>query len=222
MNTRLEEIESRRQEINEPLVQMIKYALAGLNMKCERKRGRDGVGYGYLLNQSVRQYIIPKSNIHVSKAAAQLWVQLGMSIDERDEECILYYEYRDAFEPKKSLSGVQTYVGPKKEIIQVSVKAGEKRAFNTLFIDEHTTPVSDVIDALKSKCADSPCKNDIIEVLDKIHITKMLRVENCTIKPNSGRITPLEYNSNGSENILDIIRRKCESSNTKGYPEFEF
>lgn len=222
MKTRLDEIESNRHNMNAPLVQMIKYALTGVDMDCERKRGRDGVGYGYLLNQSVRQYIIPKSNIHVTKKAAQLWLQLGMSMDEMDEEYILYHEYRDVFEPKKSLSAVDTYKGAKKEKVAVSVEAGVCRPFNTLFIDEHTTPVSDVIKALKSKCGNNPCEEDIIEVLDKIHITKMLRMENHSLSPTSGRITPEKYNRSGPEDILDVIRGKCRCFDTAGYPELEF
>lgn len=221
MKTRLDEIESNRHNMNAPLVQMIKYALTGVDMDCERKRGRDGVGYGYLLNQSVRQYIIPKSNIHVTKKAAQLWLQLGMSMDEMDEEYILYHEYRDVFEPKKSLSAVDTYKGAKKEKVAVPVETGVCRPFNTLFIDEHTTPVADVIEALKSKCGSSPCEDDIVKVLEKMHITKMRRIENINIKPSFGRIKPEEYNANQSDEILKIIKKRCKESGVN-YPEFEF
>lgn len=220
--TYLEEVDSKRHEINWPLVQMIKYALVGLSMNYKRKRGRDGVSYKYLLNQSIRQYVIPKTNFHVSKRAAELWTKLGMSMDESNEAYILYYEYRDSFAPLYDVSDVQTYSGSKKKNLRgISVKSGESRSFNTLFIDEHTTPVSDVIAALKlkfvGKSSDEIELSDIIELLDKIHITKMLREENCVIKLNSTRIKPEEYNNNESEVVLDIIKNKCVD-----YPELIF
>jgi hypothetical protein len=202
--------------MNAPLVEMIKQALIGIN--SSKKIAGRFASYGYLLNQCVRQYVIPQSNIHVTKAAAKLWEDLGLSKDD-----ILKIEYRDTIIPQITCYNVNTYRGVKKYGIEpLEVEAGKKRPYNSLFIDEHTTPVSDVIKALKSKCGNNPCEEDIIEVLDKIHITKMLRMENHSLSPTSGRITPQEYNGSGPEDILDVIRGKCRCFDTAGYPELEF
>ena len=144
-------------------------------------------------------------------------------MDESSEDYILYYEYRDPFVPKNSFSDVETYKGAKKDKVEcLSVKEGVGIPFNTLFIDEHTTPVADVIKVLKCKCGDEPCEKDIIEILDKIHLTKMTRMENRGLSPSSGRISPSEYINTKPEDILDIINSKCRSSDTPRYPKLKF
>lgn len=204
-----------RQQMNAPLVEMIKQALIGIN--SSKKIAGRFASYGYLLNQCVRQYVIPQGNIHVTKAAAKLWEDLGLSKDD-----ILKIEYRDTIIPQITCYNVNTYRGVKKYGIEpLEVEAGKKRPYNSLFIDEHTTPVADVIEALKSKCGSSPCEDDIVKVLEKMHITKMRRIENINIKPSFGRIKPEEYNANQSDEILKIIKKRCEESGVN-YPEFEF
>ena len=59
---------ANRDELNAPLIIIIINALKG-----EKLQMNDLIPYNYLLNQAIRQYIIPEENWHLSKAAKELW-----------------------------------------------------------------------------------------------------------------------------------------------------
>ena len=142
--------EEQRKEINGPLVKMIKYALEGL-IKYQSKDIK-GASYRYLINQSIRQYILPTDNIHISEVASVLWGKLFEGCSELPN--MLMYTYQDKIQPSNTLS-VKTCKGTNKKQIEEDIKAGDKRPYNSIFIDEHTTPVSDVVKALVEKFSQS-------------------------------------------------------------------
>ena len=191
-------ISQLRMAVNKSLVEIIRSALSAINNGYQRTKNSYGVDYKYLLNQSIRQYVIPTSNLHMTVAADKLWQALGIS------ESILLYRYQDAILPKQTLLSVQTCKGPSKRIELVDVFANQSIPFNLLFIEEHTTPVSDVIKALKAAYSANPTDQTIVDVLDKMHITKMLKIENKGILLSSKRICPNDYNK---LDAIDIFHR---------------
>lgn len=196
----------QRKQINGPLVKIIEYALTSLHL--QRPKHSYGVSYRYLLNQCIRQYLVPDSNIYISVGAGQVWQNMGLNLGD-----IYKYTYQDVIVPQNNIQ-VGTCVGTKKSVITKNIIAGQPIAYNSVFIDEHTTPVKDVTEALKQAYISNPCTFTIIGVLDKMHITKMLKCENAKIAKNTNRISAGDYISKSSSQIFnDII-----SDPSIGYP----
>ena len=128
-----------------------------------------------------------------------MWQTMGLTLSD-----IYKYTYQDSIRPKNSIQ-VSTYVGTKKSPLPKSIVAGQPIAYNSVFIDEHTTPVKDVTDALKFAYNSNPCASTIIDILDKMHITKMLKCENVNIKKTTNRISISNYISNSSAQIFNGI-----------------
>lgn len=192
--------EKQRYERNEPLVKMIAWALDGVE-NCQKTKGCYGSNYKYLLNQCIRQYLVPDENIHISQEAKQVWVKMGFKFED-----IYLHTYQDPINPIHNIQ-VKTYKGTKKKIKRTNLVCGKKIAFNSVFIEEHTTPVKDVTEALMFACKVSNCDKEsvIIKLLDKMHITKMLKCENNKITKNTNRINPDDYIKWSSELIFDKI-----------------
>ena len=72
-------ISQLRMAVNKSLVEIIRSALSAINNGYQRTKNSYGVDYIYLLNQSIRQYVIPSSNLHMTVAADKLWQALGIS-----------------------------------------------------------------------------------------------------------------------------------------------
>lgn len=205
-----------RKVVNAPLVEMIKQALIG-RVNCQRPKKSQGVGYNYILNQSVRQYVVPEENIHVTVAAQELWNMLFLNSPEPKPD-IRVYAYQDRIYPSNDVLAVDTYNGnAKNKRIKRNVVKGEPIEFNKLFIEEHTTPIADMAKALLYRLEASPKKelssSEIVEILDKMHVTKMLKDENIKISLSKGRIATKDIITMTSQ---DVFNKICQS--TIGYP----
>ncbi len=190
----------QRQQTNAPLVKMIVWALDGVG-NCQKTKGCYGSNYKYLLNQCIRQYLVPDENIHVSQEAKRVWESMGFEIED-----IYLHTYQDLITPIHNIQ-VKTYKGTKKKIKRVNLVCGGKITFNSVFIEEHTTPVKDVTMALIRACESSNCDKEavIIKLLDKMHITKMLKFENDKIKKNTNRINTDDYIKLSTELVFNKI-----------------
>lgn len=189
--------DTQRRQINKPLVKIIEYALTNLHL--QRCKHSYGVSYRYLLNQSIRQYLVPVGNIHISVGAAQTWQAMGLTLND-----IYNYTYQDAIVPQNTIQ-VYTCVGTNKTPMTKKIVAGQSIAYNSVFIDEHTTPVKDVTEALKQAYSNNSCTSTIVDILDKMHLTKMLKCENANIKKNTNRIGASVYISKSSAQIFNDI-----------------
>lgn len=188
----------QRKQINRPLVKIIEYALTSLHL--QRPKHSYGVSYRYLLNQCIRQYLVPDSNIHISVGAKRVWQNMGLNLGD-----IYKYTYQDVIAPQNNIQ-VDTCVGTKKKsVITKNIVAGQPIAYNSVFIDEHTTPVKDVTEALKLAFCNNPQQSTIIDILDKMHITKMLKCENANIGKNTNRVSAGNYISKSSIQIFNDI-----------------
>jgi hypothetical protein len=145
----------------------------------------------------------------VTVEADKLWKALGI------KENILFYKYQDSICPTQTMFSEMTCKGPSKVRKPVDIVAYKKIPFNLLFIEEHTTPVSDVIKALKAAYHFDPKEQTIVDVLDKMHITKMRKTENIAIKLSSNRISPDDFNKRDAKEVFDKIRLDTQVN----YPE---
>lgn len=207
--------DAQRKEINEAVVEIIKYALYG-KKEYPKPKGTYSPGFGYLLGQSVRQYIVSEGNIHITEEAKALWDQLFTDLDGKVPD-IRVYGYQDRIEAQRDGSGLDKYKGSSKTSEKTDVRKGDKVTFNSFFIQEHTTPVSDMIAALEKlqEPKNEPLDiKDIVSVLDKMHITQMLKKENNNINKNANRIEADYILKNNAD---DIFKKIIEDN--IGYPK---
>lgn len=171
------------------------------------------VGFSYLLGQAIRQYIIPSENWHVTEAAACAWFAITGNQYNASNGGIDKYFYKETFVPAKTANmQVPTFKGTNKtDLISVKINS-TPMCFNAIFIAEHTTPISDIIKILEEyydtytknknnislQQLQNDMHNDVKNILDKIHITRMLKIEDRRITKCSGRIQELAKGQNQS------------------------
>lgn len=207
--------EGERIKVNTPLVEIIRNALYGKKV-YPKPKDTYSPSYEYLLNQSLRQYIVPVDNIHVTAATNDLWYRMFATPNSYVPD-IRVYAYQDTVVAQSDVSDIETYKGNSKRPIVENISKGEKVKFNSIFIQEHTTPVADMIVALEllqyrenKQLLDA---QEIILVLDKMHITQMLKSEDKGIRNARHRIDAADILDCTSEDIFSKI-----VNNTKGYP----
>jgi hypothetical protein len=172
-----------------------------------RKSGT--INFSYLLGQSIRQWLIPSENWHISEAAMIVWKLIAV-----DDEIIDERGYKESFECKSEAKDIiiPRFLGTAKDFAKIDFDfkpcAKKSRVFNDLFIAEHTTPVAGIKDALEEcyrdfyqKRRDSSIpdekkpkslRKEIRKILDKIHITQMLKIEDRRINECSARVKNIE------------------------------
>ena len=140
-------------------------------------------GASYLLNQTLRQYNIPKNHYFISEKAFALWNKI--STDD-----ILKYTYRDKVVKNTNDNVcVDKYKGGEKEPFQKQaiLTKGDSFTYNDVFTDEHIVTVSDIIKELLNLPRYTYAS--ITNILDKMYICKMLKSEDRMIKNKSKRST---------------------------------
>jgi hypothetical protein len=199
--------DNQRRDINEAVVEIIRYALYG-KKKYQKPKDTYSPGFNYLLNQSIRQYIIPEQNIHVTEAANKLWNQLFTDSNGNVPD-IRVYAYQDTNIAQSDMANLEMYSGRNNQPTKTNVVIGQKVKFNSFFIQEHTTPVADMIAALEALQAQKGelllDSKDVVAVLDKMHITQMLKSEDKAIKNAKHRISADNILAKNSEDIFDDI-----------------
>ena len=237
------------EERNGLLLDVILAALKGYVETPKSKRGNDNdsdrtrndgqVNFSYLLGQSIRQWQIPKENWHLSKSAKYVWEY--MQAERVGKNTTMPMAYKEQFICHQERP-IPRFAGTKKQfglLIIENTKAfttskkgkisPKKYVFNDIFIAEHTIPVSDIKDALeqcylshKSAIETKGIKTirkDVELLLNKIHITQMLKIEDRRINRCSARIKQMceglgkePYNyliDTKSEQIYDDLCKYC-------------
>lgn len=209
--------DDKRRDINEAVVEIIRYALYG-KKKYPKPKDTYSPGFNYLLNQSIRQYIIPEQNIHVTKAANELWNKLFTDSNGNVPD-IRVYAYQDTNIAQSDMVNLAMYSGRNNQSTNTNVIIGQKVKFNSYFIQEHTTPVADMIAALEALQTQKGKllldSEDVVVVLDKMHITQMLKREDKDIKNAKHRISADNILAKKSEEIFDDII----NNENIGYPQ---
>lgn len=176
---------------NNQLIDAIEILLKGVHWHKSNNLGKS-VSFGYLLNQSIRQYQPDIDFLHVSKAAKEKWFSTTPA-----NEDIRKYEHTAMY----------------------SLNNGKRVEFNKTYITEHTICVSDIIDDLVSKS--NILRQDIANTLDQIHLSRILKTEDDLILKISNRGLDFEAISNGPLCYLGAgIEFQC-SQNSIGYEAFK-
>ena len=197
-------------ELAEPLLDIIIAAVKGsIEVKIDATKDAK-VNYQYILGQSIRQWKIPNDNWHTSKAARAVWNLLT-------DNDIKYRDYKEQFVCKcKNPIEISTFPGTARRfeaiihknftsehIVRGKDQKDKKYAYNEVFITEHTTPVSDIISALKESYKKHDKENtlnnlndEFTTILNKIHKTQMLKIEDRRILNCQSRI-PIVLNQLG-------------------------
>ena len=209
--------DNQRRDINEAVVEIIKYALYG-KKKYPKPKDTYSPSFNYLLNQSIRQYIIPEQNIHVTEAANDFWNKLFADSNGNVPD-IRVYAYQDTNIAQSDMANLAMYSGRNNQSTNTNVVIGQKVKFNSFFIQEHTTPVADMIAALEALQAQKGelllGSEDVVAVLDKMHITQMLKREDKGIKNAKHRISADDVLTKNAEEIFGNII----NDENIGYPQ---
>ena len=135
---------------------------------------------------------------------------------------IRVYAYQDTNIAQSNVANLAKYSGRNNQYTNTNVVIGQKVKFNSLFIQEHTTPVADMIAALetlqtenKSDLLDS---EDVVDVLNKMHITQMLKREDKSINNAKHRINATDILTMSATDILDKIINKPDINYPTLYP----
>ena len=154
----------------------------------------------YLLGQSIRQYDVPEENYHISQAAKNRW-------DELTNDCIRNYWYRKQVKCDKLTAAkwYKLYKGSTNAGTPALRNPGETFEFRQMFHEEHTIPVSLIMNELTNNSKISTMK-DIKELLDSMHVSILLKDEDRAINAKFGK-------TNGrslifSDNVKNIYN-KC-------------
>lgn len=183
---------ANRDELNAPLIIIIINALNG-----EKLQMNNLIPYTYLLNQAIRQYIIPEENWHLSKAAKELW-------DSITSEDIRKYNYKQPITcDRAEQTPAKKFVGNNSTGSDVKIKRGDRIPFNKLFSAEHMTPVADIIKELKA--LDDITPENVKAILDKIHICRVTKEEDRKINPKSGRDIDIEKIKNDAYKNIPLV-----------------
>ena len=128
---------------------------------------------GYLLNQILRQYKIPKNHTYVSVKAQEKWNELT---DQKIED----YTYTKGV-PLKCDAILDLYKGAEENPTDKGkpFSKGSKFKYRQVFHDEHIIPISMVIEKLIN--LETLDHHSVQKVINNIYICKMLKTENINL-----------------------------------------
>lgn len=185
---------------NRIILQTIYDLLAGYKQMNAKGCKKDIDSLRYLLGQSIRQYDVPEENYHISQAAKERW-------DELSNDCIRNYWYRKQVKCNnlKLAKSYNLYIGSTNAGIPTILNPGETFMFRQMFHEEHTIPVSLILNELTGNPKIST-KKDIEELLDSMHISILLKDEDRAINAKFG--TTKKRSLIFSDNVKNIYN-KC-------------
>ena len=138
----------------------------------------------YLLNQTIRQIRLNDDQYRISSNAKELWVKIV-----GDNQDYMNYYYNEKITINRDYE-VALYKGSSKTPYSNEIlNANSKVEYNKIFHNEHTIPVSVIIDEiLKSDLS----KDKIKEIISNISICRMLKEEDRKLSNSSKRVFNLE------------------------------
>ena len=191
----------------------------GLKQVIVKDAEQDKGKFSYLLGQAIRHWIIPIENWHTSKAANELWdkivkTNLTAKQSKKYHKEIDKLRYKEPFLVKKEVNGwiIPRFKGNIRKFEHLDttlrLEGWKKYVFNDIFIAEHTTPVAEIMEALE-QCYSIHGQNmkvlkiEVKKILNKIHITQMLKIEDRRITECQNRIALVKGNKDLYEYIVD-------------------
>lgn len=141
----------------------------------------------YLLNQSIHQYSISSTKIHISVEAKKRWESLTSGT-------ITNYHYRDKVVCDKLVTPIDCplYNGASAQGIPTTLTKDSTFLFRQMFHEDHIVPASLILKELIEFSVVN--KQDIEDTLNKMHICIILKEEDRRIGRTKGRTTDWQYN----------------------------
>lgn len=151
-----------RKSYNEPLIKVIIELLKARN----QQKLNNPIEYNKLLNQVIRQYIIPFDHWLLSVNAHKLWRSITKSRIEK-------YTYRQMVVCNKvNKKKVKIFKGALKKGEEITIEKGKNIPFNNLFTAEHMITITDIIDTLEKSSS-----NEVEKILDGMYICRVTKEE---------------------------------------------
>ena len=168
------------------------------NDKHIKGDGIEIINCSYLLNQLLRNILIPEENYHISKAADKLWKSLTSS-DIKD------YGYDETFicDMISDFRELPFYKGNENNPEMRTVTKDTKIKYNNVFHNEHVIPIKIIIRQLQA--CDLDDYDAVKKILNSIHICRITKEEDKKLKQKSNReggfddIVKGLYKNNGIE-----------------------
>lgn len=161
-------------------------------------------GVKYILGQTLRHYQIPESHYCVSEKALSEWKE-KFSLNpyvlfSLDENGIVQYRYSETIHLTKETEFEQSNItsNNRKKI------KGRKFVFHKVFHEEHIVPINMIINELKE--LDELTYTNVLNVLDKIYICKMLKQEDEKLNDKGYK------RKRSSTNFQDIINNEYKDA----------
>ena len=133
----------------------------------------------YLLGQIIRSYYLPPTNYHISVAAMALWNRItSADIHKHFYAETIVCDRADDVE-------VNIYKGNAKSGEKTKIMMNSRLRYNDVFHNEHMVSVKTITTQLLTE-KDISCEK-VSEILNKIHICRILKDEDKKIKHKSTR-----------------------------------
>lgn len=149
----------------------------------------------YLLNQVIRHYNVPQERWFYSKKAKELWINLGLNLDQL----------------KKTYDNGWVIVANNDVKYQLFSGSSNKSEtctgdfkFNNVFHIEHIVPIKTIIKELTDLNAEELTDDNIIKILNKICVARILKTEDRMMhnKTDRGNSFKLVYH--------DLYLNRCD------------
>lgn len=128
--------------------------------------------FKYLINQTVRLYIIPPQHMYVSEKAKALWGELTS-----DNIRLAGHRRQIICDKLTTQKIVKTYMGARKINRELPLQKGDKFVFNDIFQEDHIIPVDYFVDELIQLGLEELTEENVEGILDGMYIAKILKEE---------------------------------------------
>lgn len=139
-------------------------------------------GIRYLLGQTLRQLIIPKSKHYLSYEASKLWRRISLVSDERIFE--KYYTDRVCHNNELAVE-VKTYKGASNTPRKRNLNKDDTFSFREVFHDDHIIPMNMIVKQLLE--LEDLNRSNVMDIIKNISICRMLKSEDRRIKEKRKR-----------------------------------
>lgn len=136
-------------------------------------------GVKYLLNQILRQYQIDESHFFISKKAQDLWIQLT-SKDIKN-----FYHKETVKCENETPINAKFYKNNGNSFEERELNKGDKFQYRSVFHNDHIIPIEVIIKELAQ--LQDPNYENVLQVLNKIYVCRMLKEEDRAISAKSKR-----------------------------------
>lgn len=181
---------------NDYLIDAIVCLVNGCQAMKAARNGRQFNDLKYVLGQSVRQYEVNPSQIHITQCAHARWKQLTTACIDN-----IWYSEVVTCDRLQKRTTFKLFKGSSKSGYKKSLHPNSKFRFNDMFHVDHIVPVKLIIEELLDLT--NVNAQTVKAILDKMHLCRMLKEEDRKLGRTAGRSLCWQkvvidvYNANG-------------------------